>query len=135
MGGAFPPLIIFVISSGLIPRSMFSLCCGPQSWMQLQLGSHQGRAEEENPLPHLLPTGLLMQLRFGFLGCKGTLFVELLVHQHPQVFLLRADLNLFIPQPVFLLRIVPTQVQDLLISCKKEELDRQRHRSRNCILG
>ncbi|PKU42690.1 rna-directed dna polymerase from mobile element jockey-like [Limosa lapponica baueri] len=50
----------------------------------------------------------------GFLCCKCTLpaHVELLIHQHPQVLLLRAALNLFSSQPVFVSGIALTQVQD-----------------------
>ena len=53
----------------------------------------------------------------GFLGCKHTLLahVELLVNQHPQVLLLRAALNPFSTQPVFVLGIVLNQVQDLAL--------------------
>ncbi|KAK4822574.1 hypothetical protein QYF61_017160 [Mycteria americana] len=35
------------------------------------------------------------------------------VHQYPQVLLLRAALNPFIPQPVLILGVAPAQVQDL----------------------
>ncbi|KAK4824932.1 hypothetical protein QYF61_021552 [Mycteria americana] len=53
----------------------------------------------------------------GFLGCKRTLagHVELLINQHPQVLLLRAALNPFSAQPVFVLGIAPTHVQDLAL--------------------
>ena len=49
----------------------------------------------------------------GFLGCKRMLpsHVELLIHQHPQVVLLRAAFNSFSSQPVFVLGIALTQVQ------------------------
>jgi len=48
----------------------------------------------------------------GLLGCERTLFghVELLIHQHPQALLLRAALNPFIPQPVMIPGVAPTQV-------------------------
>jgi len=51
----------------------------------------------------------------AFLGCERTLprHIELLVNQHPQVLLFRAALNPFTAQPVFVLVIAPTQVQDL----------------------
>jgi len=50
----------------------------------------------------------------GLLGCKSTLMghVELLINQPPQVLLLRAALNPFLAQPVFVLGIAPTQVQN-----------------------
>ena len=53
----------------------------------------------------------------GFLGCKHTLLahVELLIHQHPQILLLRAALNPFPALPVFVLGIAPAQVQDLAL--------------------
>ncbi|KAK4818497.1 hypothetical protein QYF61_014227 [Mycteria americana] len=53
----------------------------------------------------------------GFLGCKWTLpgHVELLINQHPQVLLLRAALNPFSAQPVFVLGIAATHVQDLAL--------------------
>ncbi|PKU44393.1 hypothetical protein llap_5336 [Limosa lapponica baueri] len=54
----------------------------------------------------------------GFLGCKRALpaHTELLIHQHPQVLWLRAALNAFSAQPVFVFRIAATQVQDLVLS-------------------
>ncbi|GAB0183112.1 cAMP-dependent protein kinase inhibitor alpha [Grus japonensis] len=53
----------------------------------------------------------------GFLGCKRTLLahVELLINQYPQVLLLRAAFNSFFTQPVVLLGIEPTHVQDLAL--------------------
>lgn len=51
----------------------------------------------------------------GFLGCESTwtCHAEILVHQHPQV--LRAALNPFYAQPVFVLGIAPTQMQVLAL--------------------
>ncbi|KAK4827142.1 LOW QUALITY PROTEIN: hypothetical protein QYF61_014736 [Mycteria americana] len=51
------------------------------------------------------------------LGCKHTLpgHGELLINQHPQVLLLRAALNPFSTQPVFVLGIALTHVQDLAL--------------------
>ncbi|KAK4821092.1 hypothetical protein QYF61_013420 [Mycteria americana] len=59
----------------------------------------------------------VLQDTVGFLGCKCTLpgHVELLINQHPQVILLRAALNPFSTQPVFVLGIAPTHVQDLAL--------------------
>ncbi|KAK4810558.1 hypothetical protein QYF61_004521 [Mycteria americana] len=59
----------------------------------------------------------VLQDMVGFLGCKCTLpgHVELLINQHPQVLLLRAGLNPFPAQPVFVLGIAPTHVQALAL--------------------
>ncbi|PKU48586.1 hypothetical protein llap_1122 [Limosa lapponica baueri] len=59
----------------------------------------------------------LVQDAVGFLGCKHTLtaHVELLIHQHPQVLLLRDALNPFSAQPVVVLGIAVTQAQDLAL--------------------
>ncbi|KAK4816491.1 hypothetical protein QYF61_017452, partial [Mycteria americana] len=53
----------------------------------------------------------------GFLGCKLTLLAhtQFFVHQYTQVLLSRAPLNQFIPQPVLILGIAPTQVQELVL--------------------
>lgn len=65
---------------------------------------------------HLLVTFLLMQETAGFLGCRCTLppHIELLIYQHSHMWLiLRAALNTFSAQPVFVLGIVLIQRQDL----------------------
>lgn len=51
------------------------------------------------------------------LGCKSTFMahVKLPIHQHPQVFLLRAALNLSIPQPAWIPGLAWTQVPDLAL--------------------
>ena len=83
------------------------------------MGSQESRVEGENPLPR--PAGHASfdaaQDTVGFLGCKRTLpgHVELLVNQHPQGLLLRAALNSFSTQPVFVFGIASTRVQDLYI--------------------
>ena len=53
----------------------------------------------------------------GFLGCDLILLahIQLFIHQYPQVLLHRAALNPFIPQPVLLLGVALTQVQDLVL--------------------
>ncbi|PKU41812.1 hypothetical protein llap_7885 [Limosa lapponica baueri] len=53
----------------------------------------------------------------GFLGCKHALpgHVELLINQDPQVLLLRAALQPFSTQPVFVPGITMSQVQDLAL--------------------
>ncbi|KAK4828488.1 hypothetical protein QYF61_026759 [Mycteria americana] len=60
---------------------------------------------------------LIAQDTVGCLGCKCTLLghVEFLINQHPQVLLLRAALNPFSAQHVFVLGIVLTHVQDLAL--------------------
>ena len=84
-----------------------------------QVGSHRSGAEGKN---HLLQSAGhasfdAAQDIVGFLGCKHTLpaHVQLFIHQYPQVLLHRAALNAFIPQPVFVLGIAPTEVQDLAL--------------------
>ncbi|KAK4829762.1 hypothetical protein QYF61_006486 [Mycteria americana] len=85
----------------------------------LQVGWHKSRVEGENHHPR--PAGHASfdaaQDTVDFLGCKRTLLshVELLIDQHPQVLLLRAALNPFSTQPVFVLGIAPTHVQDLAL--------------------
>jgi len=76
------------------------------------VGSHQSGAEGQNPLPH--PAGDAAQGMVG-LGCECTLLghLEFLVNQHPQFLLLRAALNPFSAQPVFVLGIALTHVQTL----------------------
>jgi len=51
------------------------------------------------------------------MGCKRTLLghSELFTNHHPQVLLLRAALNPFSAQPVFVLGIAPTHAQDLAL--------------------
>jgi len=66
----------------------------------------------------LLSTLLLMQprMRLAFWAASAHLVahVQLFVHQYLQVLLGRAALNPFIPQPVFVLGIALTQVQNRL---------------------
>ncbi|KAK4828770.1 hypothetical protein QYF61_000795 [Mycteria americana] len=88
----------------------------PEVNVVLQVGSHESGVEGENHLPR--PAGHASfdaaQDTVGLLGCKRMLpgHVELLINQHPQVLLLRAALNPFSTQPVFVLGIAWTQVQD-----------------------
>jgi len=81
------------------------------------MGSHQGRAEGQNPLsqPADHAAGDAAQVMVSLPGCECTLLahVQLFIHQYPQVFIFRAALNLFSAQPVFVLGIAPTHVQDL----------------------
>ncbi|KAK4814468.1 hypothetical protein QYF61_018986 [Mycteria americana] len=82
----------------------------------LQVRSHQSRVEGQNLLPR--PAGHASfnaaQDTVGLLGCECTLLAhaQLFVHQYPQVLFHRAALDHIIPQPVWKLRIAPTQVQD-----------------------
>lgn len=82
----------------------------------LQAGSLEIRAERNNPSLSLLPTLLLsvppgVQLPFQAV-IPHSAPVAFFIHHHPQV-LLRAVLNPLSSQPVFMLRIVSTQLQDL----------------------
>ncbi|GAB0196099.1 cAMP-dependent protein kinase inhibitor alpha [Grus japonensis] len=85
----------------------------------LQVGSHQSRVEGQDHLPR--PAGHTSfdaaQDTVAFLGCKRTLpaHVELLINQYPQVPLLKAALNPFSAQPVVVLGIALTHVQDLAL--------------------
>ncbi|KAK4818126.1 hypothetical protein QYF61_006213 [Mycteria americana] len=56
----------------------------------------------------------VLQNTVGLLGCERTLsaHVQLFIHQYPQVLLCRAALNHIIPQPVLILGVAPTQLQD-----------------------
>ena len=100
---------------------MSFLCWGPPELdldTVLQVGSHENRVEGENPLPrpagHISPDAA--QDTVGFLGCERTLLAhsQFSIHQQRQV-LLRAILNPLISQPVFVLGIAPTHVQDLAL--------------------
>jgi len=83
------------------------------------VGSHQSGAEGQNPLPP--PAGHAAfdaaQGTVGLLGCEDTLVahVQLFINQYPQVLLGRAALNPFIPQPVLIVGVALTQVQDLAL--------------------
>jgi len=83
------------------------------------VGSHQNGVERQDHLPQ--PAGHAAfdaaQDEVGLLGCERTLLghVELLVNQYPQVLLLRSGLNPFSAQPVFVLGVAPTHVQDLAL--------------------
>ncbi|KAK4808881.1 hypothetical protein QYF61_007996 [Mycteria americana] len=91
----------------------------PQVDAVLQVGSHKSGVKGQNHLPR--PAGHssfdAAQETVGFLGCKHTLpgHVELLINQHPQILLRRAALNTFSAQPVFVLGIAPTQVQNFAL--------------------
>ncbi|KAK4825592.1 hypothetical protein QYF61_000681 [Mycteria americana] len=98
---------------------VFPVLRTPELDAVLQVESHQGRVEGQNRLPR--PAGHASfdaaQDTVGFLGCRCTFpsHVQLLIQQYPQVLLHRAALNPFIPQPVFVLGIAPTHVQDFAL--------------------
>ena len=85
----------------------------------LQVRSHERRVWGQNLLPWTAGQTSFhaAQDMVGVLGCKSTLpgHVELLINQHPQVFLLRVALNPFSVQPVLVFGIAPTQMQDLAL--------------------
>jgi len=82
------------------------------------VGSQESGAEGQNPL--LQPAGHTSvdaaQDMVGLLGCEHTLLghIELLINQHTQV-LHSAALHPFFTQPVFVLGIALTHVQDLAL--------------------
>ncbi|KAK4817066.1 hypothetical protein QYF61_027095 [Mycteria americana] len=85
----------------------------------LQVGSRQSKVEGQSHLPG--PAGHASfdaaQDMAAFLGCECTLpaHVQLFTHQYPQDLLCSAALNPFIPQPVLILGVALTQVQDLAL--------------------
>ena len=84
------------------------------------MGSHESRVEGQNhlPLPAAGHTSLdATQDIVGLLGCKHTLLahVESFINQHPQILLLRAAPKPFSVQPVSVLGVTLTQVQDLAL--------------------
>jgi len=86
---------------------------------RLQVRFHQSRVEGQNHLPRPADHTSLdaAQDMVGLLGCERTLLghIQLLINQHPQVLLSRAALNPFIPQPVLISGVGPTQVWDLVL--------------------
>jgi len=92
---------------------VFPVLRAPELDKAFQVGSHQSGVEGQNHLPQ--PAGCAAGDTPGFLRCERTLpgHVELLANL--QVLLLRAALNPFSTQPVFVLGIAPTHVQDLHI--------------------
>ncbi|KAK4826030.1 hypothetical protein QYF61_003851 [Mycteria americana] len=98
---------------------VFPVLRAPELDAVLQVGSHQHGVEGQNHLPQ--PAGHNSfdtdQDMVGFLGCECTFLahVQLFIHQYPQVLLHRAALNHIIPQPVLILGVAHTQVQDLAL--------------------
>lgn len=89
----------------LVPHHAHSKELNPD--MPFQVGSHQSGSARENHLPRPAAHASLdaAQDVAGFLCCRHTFLshVELLIHQHPQVLLLRAAFSTFSTQPVFVL--------------------------------
>lgn len=76
------------------------------------------RQETRSPLEDIvLDEKLPAEEEVGFLACKCTLpaRVKLLVNHLPQILLLRAALSPVSAQHVFVLRIAPAQMQDLVL--------------------
>ena len=71
-----------------------------------QVSAEQGREAESPPSPCAYAAGDAAQGTLGLLGCQLTLPGpgQLLIPQHPQVLLCRADLNPLILQPVLIVR-------------------------------
>lgn len=78
------------------------------------MGSQQSTAEGQNPL--LCPAGhAALDAAQGSFSYEHTVLVKLLIQQHPKA-LLSTALNPFSIQPVFVVRVALTQVQDLVLS-------------------
>jgi len=74
----------------------------------------------------------------GLLGCECTLVahVQLFMHQYPQVFLGRAALNPFIPQPILIPEVALIQLQDLalgLVEPQERFLNDNKKGSHSCL--
>jgi len=102
VGEVFQPLGHFC---GLPPdplQQVHVLVLGaPEPDVGLQVGSHQSRAERQNSLPRPADHASLdaAQGTVGLLGCECMLpaHIWFFIYQFPQVLLLRAALNPFIP--------------------------------------
>ena len=86
----------------------------PELHAGLWVGCHQSRAEGQNPLPWTAGHTAFdaAQDTIGLQVCEWTLVAhdQLFIHQYPQVLLDRAALNPFVPQPVMIPEVAPTQV-------------------------
>ncbi|PKU46894.1 hypothetical protein llap_2788 [Limosa lapponica baueri] len=104
---------------------VFPVLRAPELDTVLQVESHQSGVEGENLFPK--PAGHASfdaaQDAVGLLGCKSTLLahVQLFIHQYPQTLLFRSVLNPFIPQPVLILGVALTQVQDPALGLEPHE--------------
>jgi len=112
------PWIITVAFSDPAPTGPGLSCAeGSRAGHRTPGGSRQSGAEGQNPLPHPAAhaAGDAAQGPVGLLGCQCGLLghVQLFIHQYSQVLLLRAALHPFSTQPVFVVEIGPTQMQDL----------------------
>lgn len=83
----------------------------------LQVRSHKYRVEGDSHLlcPISCTSFDAAQGIVGFLGGKDTLLahIKLFINRYPQILFLRAVLSPSLAQPVFVLEIALTQVQDL----------------------
>jgi len=103
-----------VASSGPAPAAPCLFCAvgAPELDTGLPGGSHQSRGAESPPSHAAHAAGDADQGTVGFLGCERTLMghVELLINQQPEVLLLKAALDPFSTQLLFVLGIAPTHV-------------------------
>ena len=81
------------------------------------MGPHDGCLERDKHLPHPAghPSFDEIQDTIGLPGCKSTLlaYVQLFIHQDPQVLLHRAALNEFFSQSVLIPQIARAEAQYL----------------------
>lgn len=104
------------LSGPSVTGSYLSCAVAPKVDTALQGKSHEGRVERQNALPWPAGHAVLdtSQDTTGFLGCQWILLdpVELLVHNHPQIFLHR-PLKELISQAAILFRIALTRYSTL----------------------
>lgn len=108
----YSPLVIFVAASGLLTGPCPSCAGCPRAEHRLQVGSHKSSERGVTPLALLVMLLLMQPWTVVFLGCKhtSTIYVELLINQHSWVLLIRAALNPFFTQPVFVLDVAQWSV-------------------------
>jgi len=103
----------------LQPLSVLLVLGVPALDAVLQVESHGNRVEGQNHLPRHAGHASLdaTQDTVGLLGCKETLLAHLesFIIRHLQILLLRAILKPFSAQPVFVLGIALTEVQDHML--------------------
>jgi len=112
------PWIIAVASSSPAPAAPGLSCAeGFRAGHRTPGDSYQSGAEGQNsplrPHPAGHTAGDAAQGMVGLLGCEQTLLghAQLFINQQHQALLSRAALNPFIPQPILILGIAPTEVQ------------------------
>lgn len=115
-------------SSELAPVGPCPSDVGPQKWRQhLQVGSHLSRTEGQNP-PSLTALAVGSSQYMGASGLSVHIVnpVELLIYQHSQILFPRAAPCSFFAQPMFVLGIALTHMQDLglgLVELRKVHTD------------